>query len=335
MVTEGRRRQRGQILPLFALALVAVVAMVGLVIDGGSAYAQRRDQQNAADLAALAGANALIFSLDATTAAHRVAEANGYHDGENGVTVAVTFPASNEVKVDIAAPHRNYFAGVVGQPTWQVGVTATAEEGVPEGDVTGAAPIIFSEQVFDPDTGLPYSPFGCATPPCTAAGFGDGNGDIPNGPNDVAWTLYGPNVNTNDVRPYLAGTGLNVTFAVGDYIGQSNGGFHNALFGSGTGVADPTQCDGSSAHTNVDTCLSGKDVVVPIVSPAGTICNDGHDGGCFQGWALFHVVSAEGASAKTIQGYFVSGFSRGVGDLCAGGSACAGFHGLYGLKLID
>jgi hypothetical protein len=140
------------------------------------------------------------------------------------------------------------------------------------------------------------------------------------------------------VRPYLAGTQLlNVSFEVGDYIGQSNGGFHNALFGSGTGVADPTKCTGSSAQTNVDTCLSGKDIVVPIVSAVGDLplCNDGHDGGCFLGWALFHVVSAEGASDKTIQGYFVSGFSRGVGDLCADGVLCPGFHGLYGLKLIN
>ena len=59
MTNRSRDRQRGQILVLFTLALVAMIAMVGLVIDGGAAYAQRRAQQNAADLAALAGANAL------------------------------------------------------------------------------------------------------------------------------------------------------------------------------------------------------------------------------------------------------------------------------------
>ena len=51
------RANNGQIIVIFALALVAMIAMVGLVLDGGSTFAQRRGQQNAADLAALAGAN--------------------------------------------------------------------------------------------------------------------------------------------------------------------------------------------------------------------------------------------------------------------------------------
>ena len=45
------------------------IAMVGLVLDGGSAFAQRRDQQSAADLAALAGANDYLLNHDDTLAA--------------------------------------------------------------------------------------------------------------------------------------------------------------------------------------------------------------------------------------------------------------------------
>ena len=40
---------------MFALALVGILAMVGLVIDGGYLYVQRRTAQSAADAAALAG----------------------------------------------------------------------------------------------------------------------------------------------------------------------------------------------------------------------------------------------------------------------------------------
>ena len=50
------REARGQVIVIFALALVALVAAVGLVLDGGATFAQRRDQQSAADLAALAAA---------------------------------------------------------------------------------------------------------------------------------------------------------------------------------------------------------------------------------------------------------------------------------------
>jgi Flp pilus assembly protein TadG len=331
-------RESGQTIVLFAMVLVAVVAIVGLIIDGGATYGQRRTQQNAADMAALAGATTEING-GSSAAVHADAQAVAAANFSSpGSVVTVDDSVVGYVTVNITAPHRNYFAGVVGQNTWQVSVTATAKVGVPTG-ATGAAPIIFSSQVFDPVTGMPFGPYGCATPPCAPASFGDGNGDIPNGPTDVAWTLYGPGVNTNSVRPYLAGIQtLNEDFHLNDYIGQSNGGFHNALFGKGDGINDPSQCDGSSAHTNVDTCLSGEDVIVPIVSPEGTTCNDGHNGGCFQGWALFHVVSAEGGSVKAIKGYFVSGFSRGgsAEDVCTDLSTCPELvHGLYTLRLVN
>ena len=54
------RSERGQIIVIFALALVAMIAMVGLILDGGAAFAHRRDEQTASDLAALAGAYAPI-----------------------------------------------------------------------------------------------------------------------------------------------------------------------------------------------------------------------------------------------------------------------------------
>jgi len=47
----------GQILVLFTLALVALLAMLGLLFDGGNALALRRQLQNAGDAGALAAAN--------------------------------------------------------------------------------------------------------------------------------------------------------------------------------------------------------------------------------------------------------------------------------------
>jgi hypothetical protein len=56
-------RHSGQIVVLFALALVAIVAMVGLVIDGGTAFAQQRVAQNGADGTATAGALVIAEKL--------------------------------------------------------------------------------------------------------------------------------------------------------------------------------------------------------------------------------------------------------------------------------
>lgn len=52
----SRKSESGQIIVLFAGALTAIILVVGLVIDGGNAFAQRRGVQNGSDFAALAGA---------------------------------------------------------------------------------------------------------------------------------------------------------------------------------------------------------------------------------------------------------------------------------------
>ena len=58
--SRSRQREDGQILVLFALSAIAIMAAVGLVLDGGGAFAQRRTEQSGADLASLAGANAYM-----------------------------------------------------------------------------------------------------------------------------------------------------------------------------------------------------------------------------------------------------------------------------------
>jgi putative Flp pilus-assembly TadE/G-like protein len=52
---QARANDPGQIIVLFALALLALVAMGGLVIEAGNAFAQQRIAQNGADAAANAG----------------------------------------------------------------------------------------------------------------------------------------------------------------------------------------------------------------------------------------------------------------------------------------
>jgi Flp pilus assembly protein TadG len=325
-------RERGQILVIFVLALVAIIAGVGLVIDGGFAFAQRRAEQNAADLGAFAGANALLNGADATAAARATAAANGYRHGTGGVTVNVGV-TSTTVKVDITGPHANYFAGVVGQPTWNVSVTATALAGVPK-KFSGVAPFILSQEIFDPVTGLPYEPY---THPLAYSKTTGSGSDAPIDVDNMAWTNLGTgNVSSNDVKDALDGTApINADLAINDYVGQHNNGVHNALFDSNSG-----------SQPSINTTLHDTTVAVPIVGPptAGhTTCNDGtHTVGCFQGWALFHVDSAAkrgGTEDGSITGYFITGITRSASadDVCAISDVeCGGFyHGIYVIKLID
>lgn len=61
-------RTRGQTLVLFAIGLVAMLAMAGLIVDGGNAFAQHRGTQNSADAASEAGAVVIVQSQMSTNA---------------------------------------------------------------------------------------------------------------------------------------------------------------------------------------------------------------------------------------------------------------------------
>lgn len=300
-----RREPDGQILVIFALSLTVLIGMTGLALDGGSAFSQRRDQQTAADLAALAGANDYLINNNesqAINAAQTVASSNGFVDGIDGAIVDVDIDVSNGVgvTVGISKPHRNSFLAIVGMAAWPVSTEAQALAGFPD-SASGASPFIFPISAFDDDGTPKYQ---------TARDFGEGNGDVPVSDLDFAWTNFGTgNVSTSDVRSIIDGsTVLNKTLAYGEYIGQHNNGNHTALYG------------------DVDQYLSGLDLPVAVVDASGN----------FMGWATFHVNSASGGSNKHINGYFVSSFdsARLTVSSCAA-NACPRYLGSYVLKLTD
>ncbi len=49
---------------MFALSLITLLGFAGLALDGGSTFAQRRSQQTASDMAALAAANDYLVNGD-------------------------------------------------------------------------------------------------------------------------------------------------------------------------------------------------------------------------------------------------------------------------------
>jgi len=84
---------RGQVLIVIALAMVGLIGMLGLVIDGGSVFLDRRNAQNAADSAALASAMIRIRGgEDWVAAALRSAAENGYNNDPLTNTVQVYSP---------------------------------------------------------------------------------------------------------------------------------------------------------------------------------------------------------------------------------------------------
>ncbi len=313
-VRNSAGEERGQILAIFAIALVAIIAMTGLVLDGGSAFVQRRDEQNVADAAALAGVYAYLQSGqqgDAIAAAQAAAAANGYTHGVGGVVVNVSMGTGvnnvGAVTVTVTKPHRNNFAGVVGMSSWDVSATATAQGGPPNAAV-GAMPIIFNEEAFDNGWG-----------PTEETSFGEpsnGNADVPQSANQFNWTVFcmaqgggsgSCNGDSSTVAELMRDEnerGRQVT--LNDDIGPLNAGSHTTLF------------DELSEHV-------GTEFPVSIVNDAGEM----------QGWAMFHLTGSLGGSTKEIRGYFVAPVNwKGI-YIAAGGGAGSSDYGATSVYLTN
>ena len=131
----SRSDQRGQVLVLFAGGLVALLLVAALAFDVGSMLVQRRDEQNAADAAALAGARfVLVDPAAAEVAAREIARINGYEDADPNEVVSVHIPAIHGryvglpgfIEVEVGSTRPSIFGGVVGRATWPTGAMAVA-----------------------------------------------------------------------------------------------------------------------------------------------------------------------------------------------------------------
>jgi uncharacterized membrane protein len=140
--TDRRRDESGQILVLFAGAIVLILAGAALVFDVGQNLLDRRTEQNVSDAAALAGAQyaqgappfhgfcaAAPGGNQAVPGRVPVAAESGYVDGTDGrhvrVDVPPVFPSTfagipNHVQVTISSERPSFFAGVLGMANQNV-----------------------------------------------------------------------------------------------------------------------------------------------------------------------------------------------------------------------
>lgn len=87
--------ERGQILVMAALLIIVFLGLVGLAVDAGFHFVERRQLQNAADTATMAAAYELSYGGNdaaATVAALENAAANGYDNDGTTNTVVVNIP---------------------------------------------------------------------------------------------------------------------------------------------------------------------------------------------------------------------------------------------------
>ena len=154
------RQEHGQSIVIITLLIIGVIAMLGLILDGGNAYVQRRRMQNAADAAALAGGrqlalangagdnsggaeilvknavNTYITANGGITSSNNLyaffVDQNGGSKGQIGANGGIPLGATG-VSVTISTQFPTYFLGVVNVNTGNVGAHTLVQTGLPEG----------------------------------------------------------------------------------------------------------------------------------------------------------------------------------------------------------
>lgn len=176
-----RRRERGQILVIAALGLVAMIGMSALVLEGGNAYAQQRVTQNGADAAANAGATvlarrlagAVLTDLDVAGAVSTVGASNSldaqpaYYTDIQGrpldnagsvvtpdaaavVGAGTIPPGAQGVRVRGSRSFGTFFGRAIGFTSFSAGADATAVTGRLVGG--NFLPVIFPINIVDCET---------------------------------------------------------------------------------------------------------------------------------------------------------------------------------------
>jgi hypothetical protein len=301
--------QRGQILAIFAGGLIVLLIAVGLVIDGGMAFFQRRAAQNQSDLASMAGTkviadhyikggrtgtevhDAIVASLAANGCAPssptpctwtaEYVRPNGTSELDLGPVVDSGAIASGAqgVRVDVARLPRTFFLSLIDRPTWDVRTTATA--------LTAAVDVLPPAQV------LPIA----ANPP----GSYDPNGVYQfsvgkDGPGNFGW---------------LSWTGSNDAPTLGNSICTPDN----------TEITFPAWVDGDPGATNANVvrdCVqywidTQATVLIPIWGPgcSGDPDSDGVEGQgnsfefCVVGLAAFVITAKSQPAIDELTGRFV------------------------------
>ncbi len=203
------RAQRGQALALFTLALAAITLGAAVVVDGGYGFAQRRNAQNAADFAAMAGTrivgisltghpvgsgtaanvasavNAALTANDATLVSAQYVDDAGVVTGDVvGATVipSGTFGVVVEARVD----WQPFLLGSIGVTDWMATATATAKT---DGEATGSGvvPVGIHKDYYEALPDCPTDDFDA----CISERTGSLTTGHLNGPGQFGWLSFG------------------------------------------------------------------------------------------------------------------------------------------------
>lgn len=139
-MSNTARYERGQVLVLVVLGMVALMGITALVVDGGNVFLDRRQAQNAADSAAMASALARVRGENFVQRANEVAASNGYNNDGASNNVQVYSPPIEGghvgdieyIQIIITSRVDTYFGGIIGRDFIINRVSAVTRTKTPE-----------------------------------------------------------------------------------------------------------------------------------------------------------------------------------------------------------
>ncbi|EEG78398.1 hypothetical protein DealDRAFT_0813 [Dethiobacter alkaliphilus AHT 1] len=139
--------ERGNVLVIFAVALIALLGFAAIVIDVGGMYVERRSMVTAADAGALAGARELAESGDealAEQAAALFAQTNGAEITDDIEVLDVEYNGESfkAVRASVGVNREHFFAKALGFNDSDVFARAVATWGYPKA-LSNLLPIFF------------------------------------------------------------------------------------------------------------------------------------------------------------------------------------------------
>lgn len=162
------KRESGQIIVILAVALVAILGITALAVDGSMIYAERRDDQSAADSSALSAAQTASASPTCATArTAAINQAITYASAQEGVALVndTTSPSRVEascnadntkltIKVVVTSNTPTTFAKMVSRNQLQTKVESMSQVTFGSGTFAGGARLVALGNTCDANGGI-------------------------------------------------------------------------------------------------------------------------------------------------------------------------------------
>lgn len=287
-MTRRLRSESGQALIVTVLFMFILLGAVALTLDVGSWYREHRQAQTTADAAALAAAQVLPDTGNATTVAQDYASKNGGGvDVTNGVSFSSSLAPDDTITVRITREAPGFFSKLFHIDSTKVHAHAVARAGVPF-DARWVAPITVNK-LHPMLSGVSATGVKC---PC----FGPDNiTTLPLDKNGAPGSFTLVNLDTSTTGTIGAST-------LGQWIQQ---GF-NAYLPLGDYLSDPGAKWNDGPIQSALQARYGTDLLFPVYD---TLTGSGATAEYhIIGWVAFHLISdgVISGTSGSITGYFTS-----------------------------